>query len=170
MRGPRMRACAVSPPPGFATDSTGVLPLLAGSDSGVVTSPLGDVETGGRLRTGRFLGRTPSPSTWWQNTATAVLLVGRQCWVRRSAMERYDARFWRNSVMTSFAGSKSWNFCGRSGVNSATAWRTVAGSNEVIGGSDADVNRENDRWQNRHGDATTRTIRCRSTLADRLRS
>jgi hypothetical protein len=30
-------------------------------------------------------------------------------------------RIWRNSMMTSFAGIKSWNFCGRSGVNSANA-------------------------------------------------
>ena len=52
----------------------------------------------------------------------AVLLAGRQCCVSRSAMERYDARFCRNSVMTSFAGSKSWNFCGRRGVNSSTAF------------------------------------------------
>src|SRR5260370_27567673 len=82
----------------------------------------------------------------------AVLLVGRQCWVRRSAMERYDARLWRNSVMTSFAGSKSWNFCGRRGVNSSTALRTVAGSNEGIGSDDADVNQETGRRRNGHDD------------------
>jgi hypothetical protein len=52
---------------------------------------------------------------------------------------------------------------------STTAWRTVAESNEVIGGSDADVNREIDWRQDGHGDATTRTIRCRVMLADRLR-
>ena len=51
----------------------------------------------------------------------AVLLVGRQCCVSNSAMARYDARLCLNSAMTSRAGSKSWNFCGRSGVNSATA-------------------------------------------------
>ena len=71
--------------------------------------------------------------------------------------------------MTSFAGSKSWNFCGRRGVNSATAWRTVAGSNEVIGGNDLDVNREIGRRPGGHGDATTRISRCRSTVADKLR-
>ena len=35
------------------------------------------------------------------------------------------ARFCRNSVMTSFAGNRSWNLCGRLGANSATALRTV---------------------------------------------
>jgi len=35
------------------------------------------------------------------------------------------ARFCRNSVMTSFAGNRCWNFCGRLGANSATALRTV---------------------------------------------
>ena len=64
---------------------------------------------------------------------------------RRSAMERYDARFWRNSTMTSFAGIKSWNFCGRRGVNASTALRTAAGSKEDIRLNVADVNRETDR-------------------------
>ena len=75
-------------------------------------------------------------------------------------MERYDARLWRNSVMTSFAGSKSWNFCGRRGVNSSTAFRSMVGSNEDIGGNDLNVNRETGRRQNGNGDAVTRTIRC----------
>src|SRR2546425_1941315 len=92
----------------------------------------------------------------------AVLLVGRQCCVRRSAMERYEARFWRNSMMTSFAGSKSWNFCGRRGVNSSTALRTVAGSNEVIDRKDSDVNRETDGREAGHNDAAARTVQCRS--------
>src|SRR5579871_5511795 len=96
----------------------------------------------------------------------AVLLVGRQCCVSSSAMARYDARRCLNSAMTSFAGSKSWNFCGRSGVNSATACRTVAGSNEVIGGIDMNANREMDGWQDSHGDATTQTILCQSRFAD----
>ena len=34
--------------------------------------------------------------------------------------------------MTSLAGASSWKRCGRRGVNSATAWRTEAGSNEYI--------------------------------------
>ena len=59
-----------------------------------------------------------------KNIAMAVLLVGRQCCVSRSAMERYDARFWRNSVMTYFAGSKSWNFCGRNRSMSPNSPRT----------------------------------------------
>ena len=75
-------------------------------------------------------------------------------------MERYDARLWRNSVMTSFAGSKSWNFCGRRGVNSSTALRTAVGSNEDIGGNDLNVNRETGRRRNGNDDAVTRTIRC----------
>ena len=75
-------------------------------------------------------------------------------------MERYDARFWRNSVMTSFAGSKSWNFCGRRGVNSSTALRTAAGSNEDINLNAADVNWETGRQRNGHDDATARTILC----------
>src|SRR6266498_3528388 len=35
--------------------------------------------------------------------------------------------------MTSFAGNKSWNFCGRLGVNSSIALRTEVGSKEDIG-------------------------------------
>ncbi len=57
-------------------------------------------------------------------------------------MERYDARFCRNSMMTSLAGIKSWNFCGRSGVNSATALRTALGSNVFITWDDLNANRE----------------------------
>ena len=72
-------------------------------------------------------------------------------------MERYDARFWRNSVMTSFAGSKSWNFCGRRGVNSSTAFRTAAGSNEDISLHGADVNQETNRPRDGHGDAAALT-------------
>ena len=59
-----------------------------------------------------------------------------------SAMARYDARFCRSSAMRSFAGYKSWNFCGRLGVNSATALRTTVGSNEDIGCNHADMNVE----------------------------
>src|SRR6266480_5624834 len=44
--------------------------------------------------------------------------------------------------MTSFAGYRSWNFCGRLGVNSATALRTTVGSNEDIGCNHADMNVE----------------------------
>jgi len=33
----------------------------------------------------------------------------------------WDARFWRNSEMKSFAGNRSWKFCGRPGVNASTA-------------------------------------------------
>lgn len=68
-------------------------------------------------------------------------------------MDRYDACFWRNSTMTSFAGSKSWNFCGRRGVNSSTALRTAAGSNEDIGLNAVDVNLETDRPRDSHSDA-----------------
>ena len=92
----------------------------------------------------------------------AVLLAGRQCWVRRSAMERYDARFCRNSVMTSFAGSKSWNFCGRRGVNSSTAFRTMVRSNEVMGWNVTDVNRKTGRRGHGHRDAAERTVLCLS--------
>ena len=84
----------------------------------------------------------------------AVLLVGRQCCVSRSAMERYDARLCRNSVMTSFAGSKSWNFCGRRGVNTSTALRPVAGSNEVMdleGCGCEPGNRSAEEWTRRCG-------------------
>ncbi len=95
----------------------------------------------------------------------AVLLAGRQCCVSRSAMERYDARFCRNSVMTSFAGSKSWNFCGRRGVNSSTALRTVAGSNEVIVWKYADVNRETDGREDGYDNAAARTVLCRSRFS-----
>ena len=77
-------------------------------------------------------------------------------------MDRYDARLCRNSVMTSFAGSKSWNFCGRRGVNSSTALRTVAGSNEVIGWNDSDANRETDERENGHDDAAARKVFCQS--------
>ena len=44
--------------------------------------------------------------------------------------------------MRSFAGYRSWNFCGRLGVNSATALRTAVGSNEDIGCNHADMNVE----------------------------
>ena len=98
----------------------------------------------------------------------AVLLAGRQCCVSRWAMERYDARFCRNSVMTSFAGSKSWNFCGRRGVNSSTALRTVAGSNEDIGWNDADMNRETGRREHGHDDAAARTVLCLSRFTANL--
>ena len=74
-------------------------------------------------------------------------------------MERYEARFWRNSMMTSFAGSKSWNFCGRRGVNSSTALRTVAGSNVDIGWNGADVNGKVRERGNDHDDTEARTIR-----------
>src|SRR6266436_5091540 len=83
-------------------------------------------------------------------------------------MERYDARFCRNSVMTSLAGSKSWNFCGRRGVNSSTALRTVAGSNEGIGSDDSDVNRETDRREHGHDDAAARTVLCQSRFTINL--
>src|SRR6266581_5937350 len=90
----------------------------------------------------------------------AVLLVGRQCCVSRSAMERYDARLCRNSVMTSFAGSKSWNFCGRRGVNTSTALRPVAGQMRSWTWKDADVNRETGRLKNGHDDAAARKVYC----------
>ena len=101
--------------------------------------------------------------------AMAVLLVGKQCCVSNSAMERYDPPFCRNSTMTSFAGTKSWNFCGRRGVNSATALRTSAGSNVFIGRNDLDKNREIGRNPCGHDNSGTRISLCRSTVADKLR-
>src|SRR5256885_1728741 len=96
----------------------------------------------------------------------AVLLVGKQCCVSRSAIARYDARFCRNSVMTSFAGSRSWNFSGRRGVNSSTALRTVAGSNEDIGGNDSDTNLETPGRLHGNENAPARTIPCQSPFAE----
>lgn len=72
--------------------------------------------------------------------------------------------------MTSLAGIRSWNFSGRRGVNSATAWRTVAGSNEGIGRNGLDVNREPDGRQDGRGEAMVWIIPCQSPLVDRLRS
>ena len=43
--------------------------------------------------------------------------------------------------MTSLAGASSWKRCGRRGVNSATAWRTEAGSNEDIRSIRSGLNR-----------------------------
>ena len=101
--------------------------------------------------------------------AMAVLLVGKQCCVSNSAMERYDPPLCRSSTMTSFAGTKSWNFCGRRGVNSATALRTSTGSNVFIGRNDVDENREIGRRPCGYANAATRIILCRSTVADKLR-
>lgn len=77
-------------------------------------------------------------------------------------MERYDACFCRNSMMTSFAGSKSWNFCGRRGVNSSTALRTAAGSNEDINSNAEDVNRETGGPRRGQGDAAAWRNLCLS--------
>src|SRR5208282_2686666 len=101
--------------------------------------------------------------------AMAVLLVGKQWMVSNSAMERYDPPFCRNSTMTSFAGIKSWNFCGRRGVNSATALRTSTGSNVFIGRNDFDGNREIGRHPCGHDNPVTWINRCRATIADKLR-
>src|SRR5437867_4248131 len=65
--------------------------------------------------------------------------------------------------MTSFAGNESWNFCGRMGVNSSTALRTVVGSKEDIGGKGENKS-ETDRetcWR-RYGNQNTMawTIPC----------
>jgi len=162
MRGPRVRVCRTSVPSGIVDGSAGAPASLAGADSSVVPLLFSETGTVGRFRPGRLRGRTVSPSTWWQNTAMAVFLVGRQCCVSKSAMERYDARLCRNCVMTSSARSKSWNFCGRREVNSSTALRTVAGSNEGIGSDDADVNQETGRRENGHDDAAARTVHCQS--------
>src|SRR5882672_3753595 len=96
----------------------------------------------------------------------AVLLVGRQCCVSKSAMERYDARFCRNSTMTSLAGIKSWNFCGRSGVNSATALRMAPGSNVFIIWNGLNVNGETCQQPYAQDDAATRTVLCQSRFVD----
>src|SRR5690348_9742055 len=47
-------------------------------------------------------------------------------------MERYEARFCRSSIITSFAANNSWNFSGRRGVNYSTALRILLGSNTDI--------------------------------------
>src|SRR6266571_2144703 len=65
--------------------------------------------------------------------------------------------------MTSFAGNKSCNFCGRLGVNSSTALRTVVGSKEDIGGkgeNGSETDRETcwPQYGNQH--ASARTIPC----------
>ncbi len=83
-----------------------------------------------------------------------------------------NSSFCRNSAMTSFAGNRSWNLCGRPGVNSATALRTAVGSDEDIGGgNNPDTDRET-CWR-RYGNqnARARTIRCqpRVTANSRLR-
>lgn len=67
--------------------------------------------------------------------------------------------------MTSFAGSKSRNCCGRRGVNSSTASRTVVGSKEDIGWTVADANGETGRRQSGHGDATYWTTHCLIRIA-----
>ena len=85
-------------------------------------------------------------------------------------MERYDARLWRNSVMTSFAGSKSWNFCGRRGVKSATALRISFGSNVDIGRFHFDLNRETDGPAKGRDDARMRMIPCLLRHAESHRS
>jgi len=125
MRGPRTRGCWFSPE----------LPVVGGT--GVNATWEGDLlveesEIGGRLRGRCFWQRAGSPSTSWQNSATPVLLMGRLCRVRRSAMERYEAFFCRSSMIKSLAADNSRNRFGRSGANSETALRTVVGSKEVI--------------------------------------
>ena len=70
--------------------------------------------------------------------------------------------------MTSFAGIKSSNSCGRRGVNSSTALRTAAGSKEDIRRDVVDVNRETDRRQNVHGDAVHWTIPCLIRFEDKV--
>ena len=142
MRGPRVRPGGATSPTGFVDSSADALMPLAGVESDAMFSPFPWTEAGGRFLPGRRRGRTISPRTAWQNMAMAVLLVGRQCFVSNSAMARYDARFCRSSAMRSFAGYRSWNFCGRLGVNSATALRTAVGSNEDIGCNHADMNVE----------------------------
>lgn len=72
--------------------------------------------------------------------------------------------------MTSFTGSQYWNFSGRRDVNSATAWRTVAGSNEGIGRNGLDVNREPDEPQDGRSEAMVWVIPYQSPLMDGLRS
>ena len=58
----------------------------------------------------------------------------------------------------SLCRNQSWNFCGRIGVSSATAWRTAAGSNEVAGRIGLDVNREMNQRQDGHLEAMMRQL------------
>jgi hypothetical protein len=85
IRGPRDGFCGVPLPSGFAVGSSD----KSGSfGCGVPWAGSPFDETDDRFRPGRRRGRTISPSTWWQNAAMAVLLVGRQCFVSKSAMAR----------------------------------------------------------------------------------
>src|SRR5258706_13939156 len=68
--------------------------------------------------------------------------------------------------MTFFAGRRSWNFCGRRGVNSSTALRTVVGSNEDITWTELDLNRETDRTGLGHCDSVVWTLWCLSKVVD----
>ena len=62
---------------------------MAVAGAAVTAGPLlGDEVDALCLRPGRLRGRTISPRTSWQNTATAVLLMGRQCCVSSSAIAR----------------------------------------------------------------------------------
>ena len=125
MRGPRVRVGGVSSP----LAGVCVAASAGGDATGGAISRTGVSNSLGCSRGGRPRLRVTSPRTWWQNKATEVLHVGKQWRVSSSAMERYEARFCRNSIMTSFAADNSWNFCGRSGVNSSTALRILAGLN-----------------------------------------
>lgn len=154
----------------FGCDATGVLDSPADTESVAAGSSFVEVEAGSGSCARRLRGRTFSPRTRWQYAAMAVLLVGKQCCVSNSAMERYDPPFCRSSTMTSFAGIKSWNFWGRRGVNSATALRTSAGLNVLIGRNGRDEDLEIGRRPCGHDDAATRTILCQSNFGDNLGS
>ena len=72
--------------------------------------------------------------------------------------------------MTSFAESRSWNFCGRRGVNSATALRTGAGSNEDISRNDSGMSQEINRTRKVHDKSSMRTLSGQLRFADTSRT
>ena len=68
--------------------------------------------------------------------------------------------------MTSLAGASSWKRCGRRGVNSATAWRTEAGSNEDIRSIRLGLNRATLRSMADRPGSRTRNGRSQCTFVD----
>ena len=96
--------------------------------------------TTGRLRPGRRRGRTISPSTRDRNGDSR--LAGGQAMLR----EQFGNRTIRRAFLPEFTDDFGWPASGPgtsrdgAGVNSATACRTLAGSNEVAGGSVLNAN------------------------------
>ena len=89
IRGPRGRSGRVWSTSGSSLGGSEAPASVAVAGAAVTTvSTIGDEVDAVRLRPGRRRGRTISPSTSWQNAATAVLLMGRQCCVSSSAIAR----------------------------------------------------------------------------------